>query len=137
MVGIISGLIAVAFQGSIMKLLSTYFGKNELHAGESTAYQILSNVPGVFAEELWIAFCLVTLKETGHSTVVAVMLTAIVFGAVHFQYRLGGIIAAIPYGIASAYLFLWQGSLFSPVLFHYIGNMGSFYWARRELRKQR
>ena len=85
---------------------------------------------GAFSEELWIAFCLTVLAMTGHSTVVSVVLTALVFGAIHFEYRLGALATAI-YGVLSALLFLWLGSLISMFLFHFIGNLGSLYWQRR------
>jgi membrane protease YdiL (CAAX protease family) len=87
-------------------------------------------VTGAFSEELWIAFCLATLKTTGHSTAVSVGLTAAVFGAVHFEYRFGAVATAM-YGALSALLFFWLGSLIPMFLFHFMGNLGSLYWARR------
>jgi membrane protease YdiL (CAAX protease family) len=85
---------------------------------------------GAFSEELWIAFCLVALKTSGRSTATSVVLTALVFGAVHFEYRFG-VLATAMYGALSALLFLWLGSLIPMFLFHFIGNLGSLYWARR------
>jgi len=136
LIGVVSGLLAVGLQWFVGQLFPAgmKLNKNESHTEESTAYYLLSNVPGVFAQELWISFCLVTLKQTGHSNVVSVMLTAIVFAGVHLHYRLGGAIAKVPYGVTSACLFLWQGSLLPTCLFHFIGNMGSFYWSRRAFR---
>lgn len=85
---------------------------------------------GAFSEELWIALCLVVLQMNHHSSIASAALTAAVFGAVHFEYRLGTIVTAM-YCVFSAVLFLWLGSLIPMFLFHFIGNLGSLYWARR------
>ena len=58
-------------------------------------------------------------------------ITVIVFAAVHYGYRLGGVIAIAMKGVVSALLFLWGGSLIPMFLFHFIGHLGSLYWARR------
>ena len=88
-------------------------------------------VVGAFSEELWIAFCLVALKATGHSAALSISVTAIVFAIVHYGYRLGGVIAVGLKATASALLFLWTGSLIPMFLFHLIGNWGSLHHARR------
>jgi membrane protease YdiL (CAAX protease family) len=84
---------------------------------------------GAFAEELWIAFCVATFIATGHSNTLSVLTTSVVFGATHFEYRFGAL-AVVMYGAVSALLFLWLGSLIPMFLFHFIGNLGSLYWAR-------
>ncbi|MGB6510055.1 MAG: CPBP family intramembrane glutamic endopeptidase, partial [Xanthobacteraceae bacterium] len=92
---------------------------------------------GAFSEELWIAFCLVVLKSTGHSTLSCVGLTAIVFGIVHYQYHFSGAFAVALKGAASALLFLWSGSLVATFSWHFVGNLGSLYIARRGLLEAR
>ena len=97
---------------------------------------------GAFSEELWIAFCLVTLIATGYSTSVSIAFVTIVFVAMHNQYyihpdrpswlfRLGAVLGIGSKSVASSLLFLWTGSLITTFPFHFIGNLGSLYWARR------
>lgn len=92
---------------------------------------VLIFVAGAFSEELWIAFCLVSLMTTGHSATVSVAMTMVVFAAMHYGYGIGGAFAVALKGAISALLFLWSGSLIPMFLYHFIGNLGSLYWARR------
>jgi membrane protease YdiL (CAAX protease family) len=89
------------------------------------------------AEEAWIAFCVVALKQTGHSTVLSLILVGTAFGAAHFGYGFFGALPTALWGSISASLFLWTGSLLPSYLFHYIGNMISkFYFARHTAPEQ-
>lgn len=130
LIGIGVGFLPLGFQTFYQRLYILPDMKDKSLAGESTDSWILSQLFSVLAEELWMAFCLVSLIRTGHSALVAVTLTAVVFGAMHVQYRSGAIGTAL-YGAVSSCLFLWRGSLLPSYLFHYIRNMGSLYWARR------
>lgn len=85
---------------------------------------------GAFSEELWIAFCLVTLKSAWHSSALSVLLACMVFAAAHYSYRFWGALAVALKGVISALLFLHYGSLFVTFFFHFIGNLGSLYWNR-------
>jgi membrane protease YdiL (CAAX protease family) len=87
---------------------------------------------GAFAEEFWIAFCLIAFQEGLHSMALSVALVAIVFGLVHLQYGPWGALATALLGAVSGLLFLWTQSLFGPFLFHFIGNLGGLYWWRRQ-----
>lgn len=84
-----------------------------------------------FAEEFWIAFCLVSMMATGHSRTISVTVMAVVFGAVHLAYRLSGALSVAVRGVISALLFIWLGSLIPMVLFHLMGDLGNLYWLRR------
>jgi membrane protease YdiL (CAAX protease family) len=86
---------------------------------------------GAFAEEFWIAICLVTLRETAYSMGASVVLTAIIFGAMHFQYRFWGALVVAMVGAISCLLFLWTRSLIATCLFHFIGNLAVLFWTRR------
>lgn len=131
-VGIIAGVLLIGIQALVIKA-------NSLGPSSSFAYHVRRGSPalwiliflsGAFAEELWIAFCIVALVATGRSVVFSVAVTAIVFAAVHYSYGFGGAAAVALKGTASALLFLWSGSLIPMFLFHFIGNTGSLYWAR-------
>jgi Type II CAAX prenyl endopeptidase Rce1-like len=95
------------------------------------AHWASSNLLSVLAEEVWIAFCVVALKHTGHSTVLSLVLVGAAFGAAHFEYRFFRTLPKALWGSFSASLFLWRGSLLPAYLTHYIGNMISrLYFAR-------
>jgi membrane protease YdiL (CAAX protease family) len=85
---------------------------------------------GAFSEELWIAVCVVVLKAAGYSPALLVVMTSIVFAAVHYSYRFWGAVAVALKASVSALLFLHYGSLFVTFFFHFVGNLGSFYWSR-------
>jgi len=51
---------------------------------------------------------------------IAVLITAFVFGAIHFQFY--GMLPRIFLGIIFGYLFYWTGSLWVPVFAHFINN---------------
>ncbi len=134
LIGFLAGVLQAGFQRFVWKLLGVqkgYRGDRRLFQASGVQW-VTSNLLSVSAEEFWMAFCLVTLGQTGHSTVTSVFLTAAVFGAAHFQYRLGALATGL-YGAVFASLFLWRGSLLPSYLMHYIGNVSALYWARRAL----
>ncbi|HKV04946.1 MAG TPA: CPBP family intramembrane glutamic endopeptidase [Candidatus Acidoferrales bacterium] len=96
----------------------------------SVSLWVIVFAAGAFSEELWMAFCLVSLATTGHPVIVSIAITETVFAAVHYGYRLGGMVAVGLKGTLSAILFIWCGSLIPMVLVHFIGNLGSLFWAR-------
>jgi uncharacterized protein len=57
------------------------------------------------------------LFRSGH---IAVWVTAIIFSAIHFQFF--GFIPRLILGLAFGYLFLWSGTLWLPVIAHFVNN---------------
>jgi uncharacterized protein len=51
---------------------------------------------------------------------IAVWVTAIIFSAVHFQFY--GFIPRLILGLVFGYLFLWSGTLWLPVIAHFVNN---------------
>lgn len=92
---------------------------------------VLVFLVAAFAEEFWIAFCLVSLTATGHSKTISIAVTAVAFGIVHLAYRASGALSVAARGVISALLFLWLGSLIPMVLFHFMGDLGNLFWLRR------
>ncbi len=134
-IGVGAGVLQMGLQGAVWKWSPIREGllvDDRLLRG-SIAEWTISNLFSVFSEELWIALSVVTLRQTGHSIVTSLVLVGSVFGAAHYQYRLGSVASAL-YGVTSASLFLWRGSLLSPCILHYVGNVGALYWARRAQR---
>lgn len=91
---------------------------------------VLVFLPGAFAEEFWVAFCLFALRNTGHSVALSVSLAAIFFGAAHARLRWGAF-AAGTFGIGAALLYVWSGSLVATYPAHLIVDLGGLYWARQ------
>ncbi len=89
---------------------------------------------GAFAEELWIAICLVSFMESAYPIGASVGLTVIAFGAIHFRYGFWAAAGIAMVGVFYCLLFLWTRSLIATCLFHFIGNLGVLYWSRTTLR---
>ena len=85
---------------------------------------------GAFAEELWIAVCMVTLTAAGHGAAASVVMTIVVFALAHHHYGFWGAIGASAMEIPSPLMFLHYRSLIPLFFFHLIGNLGSIYWHR-------
>jgi membrane protease YdiL (CAAX protease family) len=130
LIGAVAALLPLTLQAFYRRLYPLPDVRDKPLAAEPIANWILSQLASVLAEELWIAFCVTSLVRTGHSVAAAVIFTSTVFGGLHYKYRSAAIVTGV-YGAISACLFLWRGSLLPSYLFHYLGNMGSFYWARR------
>lgn len=130
-VGMIAGLLLVGVQALAIKGTG-HASPNafvRFVQGGSVVLWIVTFILGAFSEELWIAFCIVAFDASRYPAAASVALTAIVFGAVHHSYGIGGATAVALKGTASALLFLWCGSLIPMFFFHLVGNLGSFYWA--------
>jgi len=130
--GITAGLLLAATQGLIWKVVPSVMAAREEfeHARGSAILWCANYMVGAFSEELWLVFCLVALRKAGYHPAVAVLVPSIAFGSAHFTYRWGALAVAIK-GSFSCLLFLATGSLFAPYFFHFLGNLGAFYWARR------
>lgn len=131
------GIAAAAFRVLLLSFLRKLFpgrtpdgAVEHLQRGSALLWAFIF-FAGAFAEEMWIALCVVALIMAGHSNALSVFVTAAVFGVAHFEYRFGALVTAM-YGAISALLFLWLGSLIPMFLFHFIGNLGSLYWARHQ-----
>jgi membrane protease YdiL (CAAX protease family) len=66
---------------------------------------------GIFQKILYRLF------RSGHASV---WFTAIIFSAIHFQFL--GFIPRLILGLVFGYLFLWSGTLWLPVLAHFVNN---------------
>lgn len=60
------------------------------------------------------------LAEWTKNIHISVLLTAILFSALHFQFY--GFLPRMLLGILLGYLYVWSGSLWLPVLFHFFNN---------------
>jgi membrane protease YdiL (CAAX protease family) len=133
-VGLLAGglrVVSQIFARMLVTITKENFNNPEILRGPAY-YWICCGLVGALAEELWIASSLVALQSTGRTAAFAILVTSCVFGAAHYTYRFGAIAVAI-IGAVSCGLILWTGSLLPSILFHYIGNLGLFVWARGTL----
>ena len=131
-IGIAAGLARVAMISTLnifVPALRQNSTANYMRMG-TTMFWCLSILVGAFAEEFWIAVCLVLFRMTAYPASLSIALTAIIFGAMHFHHRFGGALAIAMTGAISCLLFLWTGSLITTCLFHLLGNLGVLFWAR-------
>jgi hypothetical protein len=86
-IGFLAGALQMGLQAFVSRLLIS----RGVHAKDKSSIErsLVQVVFSVWTEELWMAFCVATLRLTGHSTGISVILTAAVFGAAHLQYGLG------------------------------------------------
>jgi membrane protease YdiL (CAAX protease family) len=134
-IGIAVGTLLVLLQGLMDRFLpkGAQPKTTDRFQRRSVGLWVLVSFVAAFAEEFWIAFCLVSMRATGHSEAMSVAVMAVVFGAVHLAYRFYGALSVAVRGVISALLFMWLGSLIPMVLFHFIGDLGNLYWLRRSV----
>jgi len=74
-----------------------------------------------FAEEILFRGALASLfKEWTKNVHLAVFLSAFIFSAIHMQFY--GFLPRFLLGLALGYLFFWSGSLWLPIVAHFINN---------------
>jgi hypothetical protein len=132
LIGAAAGFLVIAVQGLMLRRVPidprhafTY----RVRKGSPVLWVFLF-ISGAISEELWIAFCLIVLNPTTHSAVISVALTIVVFAAMHYSYGFWGAVAVAVKGTISAILFLHFGSLIVTFFYHFVANLGSFYWNR-------
>lgn len=124
---------AVTFPQALSKL-ETWFRTIEDEAAELTeAFLATKNfggflinllMVGLFAalgEELIFRGVLIPIfRDWFRSTHLAVIVTSLIFSAFHLQFY--GIIPRFVLGLMLGYLFVWSGSLWIPVIIHFVNN---------------
>lgn len=132
-IGTAAGVLLVLFQALLLRLFPIVAPNNvnDYLRRRSLVSSLFVFSVGAVAEEFWIAFCIVSMKSTGHSWATSITVTVVIFALVHFEYRLWGAFAVALKEVISALLFILFGSLIPMVLFHFIGNLGALYWVRR------
>lgn len=133
-IGCLAGLAWVGLQIGLIAIFRIPVSRHQktsyLLRGSFLLWTLIS-FSSAFAEELWRAFCLVALINTGHSVPFAVAVSATVFGAGHLRLRLGGACAVAVAGAGCAVLFLWLGTLVTPFAAHFTANAVHMCWVRR------
>jgi membrane protease YdiL (CAAX protease family) len=80
---------------------------------------LVAVIPAV-GEELFFRGTIQQLIRTKWGPHVAVWLTALIFSAIHFQFY--GFVPRMLLGALMGYLLVWSGSLWYPILAHFVNN---------------
>lgn len=73
------------------------------------------NALASFSHEFWRAFCIVSLIRLGLSVWVAVLIVAVVYGALQLKTSVARALGSATFGGAAGFLFINTGSLLSPL----------------------
>lgn len=133
---VIAGIVLVGFMGELnMKLnLPQFFHDMETQATETITYImsfrstphliataiLLSVVPAIGEELFFRGIIQKTLVNWTQSNWQAILITAFIFSAIHFQF-----LTFLPrffMGIMLGYLLVWSRSLWIPILAHFLHN---------------
>ncbi|MBU1014755.1 MAG: CPBP family intramembrane metalloprotease [Bacteroidetes bacterium] len=81
---------------------------------------MIAIIPAVGEEFLFRGVILRLFKEWTKNVHIAVLISAFLFSALHMQFY--GFIPRLLLGVILGYLFVWSGSLWIPMLIHFINN---------------
>ncbi len=81
---------------------------------------IVALLPAVGEEFLFRGVLLKLLKEWTKNKHAAILITAFLFSAVHFQFY--GFLPRFLLGALFGYLFIWSGNIWIPVTVHFVNN---------------
>jgi len=89
---------------------------------------------GSFSNEFWRAFCIVSLIRLDLSAWVAVLIVAVVYGASNLQTSVARALGSATFGGAAGFLFLYTGSLLSPLTMVFVAAGAYLYQVRQAIR---
>ena len=81
---------------------------------------MIAIIPAVGEEFLFRGVILRLFKEWTKNAHIAVLVSAFLFSALHLQFY--GFMPRLLLGVILGYLFVWSGSLWVPMLIHFINN---------------
>lgn len=81
---------------------------------------MIAIIPAVGEEFLFRGVILRLFKEWTKNAHIAVMVSAFLFSALHLQFY--GFMPRLLLGVILGYMFVWSGSLWVPMLIHFINN---------------
>lgn len=100
--------------------LTKYFLK--MNSVGDLAYNllILAIVPAIGEELLFRGYLQQTFKKWLGKPHLAIVITAILFSAIHMQFQ--GFLPRFVLGLLLGYFFYWSGSLWLPIIAHFLNN---------------
>lgn len=105
-----------------MKLTEILLQTNNI-AGLMVNIVIVAIVPAIGEELLFRGVLLKLLKQMTKNVHVAVILSAVIFSAIHLQFY--GFLPRMMLGIVLGYLFVFTSNLWVPIFVHFLNNASS------------
>jgi membrane protease YdiL (CAAX protease family) len=134
LLGLAAAVALAALQGIVAKRVTIGPGQFvEIAKKRPISISVSMFLVGAFSEELWIALCIVALRAAGHTAFTSAVITSVVFAVAHYQPSLSSALGVALKGGISTSLFISTGSLVATFSWHFVGNLGSLYIARRRL----
>ena len=87
---------------------------------------VIALVPAVSEELLFRGIIQRTIKEWTNNIHVAIIVTGFLFSFVHFQFF--GFLPRMFLGVVFGYLLYWSGSLWVPIIAHFVNNALATIW---------
>jgi len=118
-------IIVWALMGILPTLVIVNFSSQELYSSNQTAYPVLSNCLSIvngliiapIVEEVLIRGLLLHRLAIKWNTTIAIILSSLFFGIMHFDF-----LGAFIFGIIMALLFLKSGKIIVPIIAHSLYN---------------
>jgi membrane protease YdiL (CAAX protease family) len=141
-VGIGVAYLTLTHPWAMRRVAGTSYEGPEYLARGSAGLWVLINLVACFAEELWRAFCLVSLARLNHRAVFAVAITSLAFALAHYggqrssSFEIGNLLGYATSGVLFAVVFLWSGSIVATYTGHLLTNLVVLYRVRRAKRTE-
>ena len=100
--------------------LSKYFLRMDSLGDLSFNLLVLAIIPAIGEELLFRGYLQQTFTKWFGKPHVAIIVTALLFSAIHMQFQ--GFLPRLALGVVLGYLFYWSGSLWLPIIAHFINN---------------
>jgi len=94
---------------------------------------IIAIIPAIGEELLFRGMIQRLFKELSGNVHVAIILAAVLFSALHLQFY--GFFPRFALGVLLGYLYLWSGSLWLPILAHFVNNAAAVMFSWMEARQ--
>jgi len=100
--------------------LTKYFLRMDSLGDLSFNLLVLAIIPAIGEELLFRGYLQQTFAKWFGKPHVAIIVTALLFSAIHMQLQ--GFLPRLALGLVLGYLFYWSGSLWLPIIAHFINN---------------
>ena len=100
--------------------LTKYFLRMDSLGDLSFNLLVLAIIPAIGEELLFRGYLQQTFAKWFGKPHVAIIVTALLFSAIHMQFQ--GFLPRLALGVVLGYLFYWSGSLWLPIIAHFINN---------------
>ena len=100
--------------------LTKYFLRMDSLGDLSFNLLVLAIIPAIGEELLFRGYLQQTFTKLFGKPHVAIIVTALLFSAIHMQFQ--GFLPRLALGVVLGYLFYWSGSLWLPIIAHFINN---------------